>query len=141
MPSESFSSTESVPPFDSTLPPEFLDGLDKRGRYLYEGIDRLSQAMTFALAQGAKHAETLEAVRVQTVKTNGRLLRAEGDIKEIKEQVVATQPVVRAYGFARRAVASKWFWAGTAAFIFFGLPYMIVHAPSPGDFLKAVFGL
>ncbi len=132
MPSDN-SSKLTIPPFQSTLPPELLDGMDERGRHLYTKLNEIGQAQAWLMERKVEDTKTLDDIKTQVMKTNGRLLVAESKLAdaEVPIKVVKT-------GIA--LAQNKWFWVGVAAFLFFIAPWLAVHAPSPAAFFTAVFG-
>jgi len=107
----------TVPPFHSTLPLEFIEGLDDRGKYLYEYVNKATQHMEWLMNQTTKQSETLNMVHDQALKTNGGLHQAKEDITVIKQEVHAlkqkdaeAQPVISAGRVVLRAVHSKIVW-------------------------------
>lgn len=126
----------TVPPFESKLPSELLEGLDKRDKYLYTKLDEIGQAQAWLVRQSVKHHETLEEVRAQAVATNGRLLAAETDIKTLKAVDEAARPAVEAVQIAMKVGSSKWFWIAAALMLSIGLPWLVVNAPTPVSVIK-----
>lgn len=127
-------SKSSVPPFSCRLPPSLLDGLPDFQRELYERNDRMDQKLDWLVDQTVALGSTLGEVKEQTLKTNGRMLTAESDIKEIKTEIT---PVVKAYGVGAMLAKSRVFWVGAAAFAVIGLPWLISIAPAPIAFVRA----
>jgi hypothetical protein len=136
---------DSVPPFACRLPREFLDGLDERGRFLYQEADRNSQMMEWLMQHSIAHGQKLDEVKVQVERTNGRLLTAEKDIRNLNEAVdiqrTQLEPVAKAYGYASKAAQSKWAWGAFAFFVLVALPLIVKNAPAPSAFFKAAAGL
>jgi hypothetical protein len=103
---------ESTPPFVSSLPPELLDGLDDRGRYLYQSVDRITQAQAWLIERSKEHTETLAAVRLQVEKTNGRTTASEAKILALE-----SDPGLKLARVGATLVRSKWFWGAAASAI------------------------
>ncbi len=136
MPPESDSVSE--PPFSSTpqLPAEFLNGLDPRGRYLYESVHEMRQAQTWLTNHAIAQAKRLDEVVIQTTKTNGGLTAAKQDIAVLKASAEEVAPVVKVYGFAKSCLQSRLFWVGAALCVFVIFPIVAAHAPTPSEFLS-----
>lgn len=104
----------SIPTFQTKLPAEFIEGLDERGKYLYQTIDKMTQTQDWLTQRAVADANTLGEVKAQTYKTNGRLLNAEADIKALKIFNEASEEAMRvsrkaadnAYDLAKSARAA-----------------------------------
>lgn len=131
----------SIPQFESKLPAEFTKGLDDRGQFLYTEMDKNSQKLEWLLNHSIEQATILAEVKAQTTKTNGRLLIAEEDIKEIKATQLEMKPAVAALQATLKVMRSKWFWVGAFMVVAFVFPWVATHAPTPSEFVKIVFGL
>lgn len=121
--------TITVPPFESKLPPEFLEGLDDRGKYLYTEIDKMGQAQKWIIERTIDSHATQQEIRTQVYETNGRLRKAEGEIKSIQGDIAAVR-------FAKAVITNKWFWIGSAAFLVFVVPWVVTHAQVARDIFK-----
>ncbi len=129
--------TESRPPFDKCrLPASLLSTLSDRDRHLYEASDRAEQKLEWLIEHSLQKAEVLEEVRQQVRATNGRVLTAEADIRQLKE---TTAPVVKMHDLGRRLVGSKYFWVGAGLMVFVVFPWLVANAPAPGLLIKAAF--
>ncbi len=131
--------TKPIPTFKSSLPQEFLAGLDERGRFLYTKTDEAAQMNAWLLQETMAQSAILEEVKVQTEKTNGRLLVAEKDIKEIKVEQVAINDNLATLTFVKKLTKSRWFWIGVAVFVFVILPTLTSHAPTPAQIVEKVW--
>ncbi len=131
---------DSTPPFASTLPPEFLEGLDARGVFLYKSADEARQALKWLVE---KRHETdarldfiqrdLSEVKAQTTKTNGRTT-----VTEAKVAAIETDQGLHFARVGAVLVRSKLFWGGIAVFVLVGLPLVVTNAPVVIAFLKAL---
>lgn len=130
----------TVPPFQSKLPPEFVEGLDHRGKYLYETIDKVTQAQEWLMQRAVVDAGTLAEVREQTYKTNGQVIQAKKDILDLKDELVSARPAIKTVNFSLKMVKNKWFWAGAIAFFTFVVPWLISHNQGILEFLKLLLG-
>lgn len=130
----------SLPSFESKLPPEFLHGLDERGRYLYTAVDEMRQAQEWFAQWAVKQDEKVEAIRIQTTATNGKVLAAQADIVKLKEglkeEVEKTAPAVKAYGVMRTLACSRVAWIITGLIIFVLIPWMSSILPGPATLVK-----
>lgn len=126
----------TIPPFESKLPEDLLEGMSKRDRYLYAKLDEIGQAQTWLVYQAAKHHDKLEEVCVQTEETNGRLLTTEREIQQLKLVDDAAKPAIEMVQTAVRVGKSRWFWIGAAAFLSVGLPWLVVNAPAPIEVVR-----
>lgn len=127
----------SVPSFESKLPPEFLHGLDERGRYLYTAVDQMRQAQEWFATWAVKQDEKVEAIRVQTTATNGKVITAQSDIISLKQEAAKAEPVIRAYGVARALARSKAAWISVGLIVFVLIPWMSSILPGPATLVKA----
>lgn len=139
MPSENAKNL-TVPPFESKLPEEFTSGLDERGKYLYQTIDKITQAQDWLTQRAIADANTLSEVKEQTTRTNGRLLNAEANIREIKTEQEASKSAIKTVNFSLTVIKSKLFWAGLLLFITFGIPWLVSHNGLVVSFLKIWLG-
>lgn len=130
----------TVPPFASKLPPEFVQDLDERGRYLYTTMDEIKQAQAWLTQRAVEHTAKLEEVSIQTTATNGRLIKAEGEIKEIKVTQEEAKPALKLVNIGLALLKSRLFWLGVSGVVFFVIPWLAVHAPTPSEFFLLVFG-
>lgn len=129
----------TVPPFESQLPPEFLEGLDHRGQYLYTKMDEIVQTQKWLTEQTVAQNTTLQEVKVQVLKTNGRLLKAEDDIGQLKNTQKEMQDDIKLIRVVKHIAVSKWFWIGVGAFLVFGVPWLATHASTASAFFKFIF--
>lgn len=133
--SAAHSSPTTVPQFECQLPPGLLNSLSEKDRYMYETIDVMRQSIAYTASLAAHTADKLEAVRVQTTETNGGLKQAKADIIALTEAVrghqAQTEPVVKAYAMAGKAVRTKTFWVAAILFFTVVAPWLIQHAPAP----------
>ncbi len=126
----------------STLPPEFLEGLDARAVFLYQSADETRQALKWLVQ---KRHETdvrlgdiqsdLTEVKTQTTRTNGRVTAT-----ETKVAALETDPGVHLARLGARAIRSKWFWVATVIAVLIGLPALVDNAPVIMGILKAALG-
>lgn len=128
------SSSTSVPPFQSTLPPEFLEGLDKRGTYLYTTIDEVRQAQAWLIERSREHGDTLAAVRQQCEKTNGRTSASESKIAALE-----ADPGIKFARLGATLVKSKLFWAGVCIFLVVVAPWLVAHVDVVTGILTTLF--
>ena len=134
------SSSDSVPPFESTLPPELLEGLDERGVYLYTSIAAIGQAQTWLITRSQEDRGALNdlkseiaLVKEQTLKTNGRT-----SATELKVAVLENDPGVQLARIGAKLVRSKMAWAGMILFFLVGLPWLGTHSASVIAFLRGI---
>lgn len=139
MPTSSEETSISVPPFESKLPAELLDGLDQRGRYLYMTMDEIRQAQQWLTEQAITQHETSQQIKKQVMVTNGRLLRAEDDIDELQAYKEDTVKEINLVKLFRKILKNRWFWIGVTAFLVFGVPWLATHAPMAKEFFKLLF--
>lgn len=130
--------THTVPPFECKLPAGLLDGLSDHDRHVYVSIDEIKQAVMWSAETSAKTANRLEEVYAQALKTNGGLVKAKEDIVALQEQAVGP---ARIYSLGRAVFTSKWGWAGISLLIFVVAPWLVVHAPAPGQFISSLLTL
>lgn len=135
----------TLPHFESKLPPEFLHGLDERGRYLYTQLEAVSQSQSWMTSWAVAQDQKVEDIRLQTIKTNGGLTQAKADIVELKTAVAAEkeqiEPMVRSYKIASKLAKSRVFWAGLTVFILVILPWMTTLAPTPAVIARGLLSL
>ncbi len=126
------------PEFESTLPDEFLKGLDERGKLLYTQIDVQRKVNEWLVTEMCSQSATLGAVKTQTEVTNGRLLKAEANIVEIKAEQVVIKEGLSTVTFIKELVQKKWFWVVILFITFVAIP-AIATAPSEGSLLRSVW--
>ncbi len=124
----------SVPPFESTIPDGLLKGKPDDQVFLYTKLDEIGQAQTWLINQAAKHQEALNAlkdevveVKLQTTRTNGRLLKAE-------DTLTAQAPDINTVRSVKRFVGNRYFVIGALCFLFVGVPFIAAHAPGAAAF-------
>lgn len=132
--------TDSLPPFESKLAPELLDGLDKRGQFLYNSIDEIRQAQSWLILRSQEDRGMLgdlktevAAVKVQTEKTNGRTTATESKVAALE-----ADPGLRLSRLGATLVRSKMFWAGTFLFLVVGVPWLGAHSEGVISFLRTI---
>lgn len=132
------SSRQGIPRFESNLPPGLLEGLDEKSRYLYSEANINAQMMEWLMRHSIAQGGTLEEIKIQCLKTNGRVLASEQEIVHLKEAVA---PIIHSHGIAATLVKSKWTWVAAGVLVFVIFPWVVAHAPAPSVVLKAAAGV
>lgn len=127
----------TVPPFESKLPAELLEGVGKFERHMYTKLDEIGQAQTWLIKQTVVQNGTLDEIRTQTVKTNGRVGVLEDKVKTLEGEQVSVKNAIDTVELVKKAVWSKWTWVAIAIFFVFVVPYIVAHAPAIQASMKA----
>ena len=103
--------------FQSDIPDHLLTNADPQSKWLMENMSVVLQATDYLVSEQTKQSDKLEKIEKQVNHTNGRLLKAEGEISEVKEilkedveikqdvkQIVAAKRLIEKLG------KSKYFW-------------------------------
>lgn len=130
----------TVPPFASQLPAEFIESLDERGKYLYQTVEEIKQAQLWLMQRAITDAGTLDEVKAQTTRTNGRLLVAEGDIKDLTHRQNEADSALKIVKLTKKVMWNKWFLIGTVVFFTVGVPWLSMHSAWVFEVLKAIAG-
>ncbi len=127
----------SAPTFHSQVPPGLLEGLDDRDKYLYRSVDEMRQCQAWLMSRAVTDANTLEEIKTQVKKTNGRTSASEVKIEDLKDQQVAAEPAIKAMNFILTLAHSKIFWVIFIIFLVAGVPWLITHTPG---IVEAILG-
>ncbi len=135
----------AVPVFESSVPPELLEGRSELEKRLYRDSSKNLQMMEWLVHHSIAQRKMSEEIKTQVLTTNGRLLTAEKDIRNLNETVsvhkAEMDPIIKVYSVSGKLVRSKYFWIGVAALVFIVIPGVISVAPPPAAVLKALGGL
>lgn len=130
----------TIPPFQSKLPPEFVDGLDDRGKYFYTKLDEIGQAQTWLIERKVEDGHILDEIKTQVYETNGQLTQAKIDIVGLKAAQKDAELALDTVKLARKVVWNKWFLIGTVAFFTLGVPFLASHSTWVVGILKILAG-
>ncbi len=129
-----------VPPFESKLPQEMLEGLDIRGRYLYSKLDEIGQTQTWLINQTVRQNGKLDSIEAQVIRTNGRVGKVETKVEHLEVDSVGVKDTVETVALVKRLAMNKWVWIAFVAFLVFGIPFLAVHAPGAQAFYLWLVG-
>lgn len=123
------------PDFKSDIPSYLLEKCSESERYLIETIVTLSKKADWQTARMEKQDERLAEDRtmlgdilIQVKTTNGRLIKAEGEIGALKVTVTDMQKDITLFDTVLKLLSNKWFWiaflSGAAIFFLGALPWV-----------------
>ena len=128
-----------VPEFQSDIPPHLLTNASPQDKYIMENLSVLGQKSNWLtdtqktqFERLDKLAQASEEIRVQTTKTNGKVIA-------LQEQAEQTHMVTEFYKTARALITNKIFLLGAILsfliFFSYGVPWLIVHGK---DFIPSI---
>lgn len=112
------------PSFESHIPQHLTKDCTPQDKWLIENMSKMLQSNSWLINNAKDQSEVIGRIDVQVAATNGRLLKAEGSIDDLKHKVKKTAEDDKVIHFVLKMMKTKTFWACTAFFFLCFLPWL-----------------